>query len=192
MSKSKHYSIQTEETYPQWAKRFILFHNKRRPDEMGAPEIIAYLSHLAVAGHAAASIQNQVLNAVIFISRQSMTHSRLSYPSLNPFPNKNREGTISALILCFPRRFLILPHKFLASTTGFYLFPTRFYLPRCIFMHPHSVFTLPAVYLCVPAVFLPSPLHIYASPRCFYHSPADSDFFPADSIHFLRVSRANK
>jgi hypothetical protein len=46
--RARHYSIRTEEAYVQWIRRFILFHNKRHPREMGAPEINAFLSHLAV------------------------------------------------------------------------------------------------------------------------------------------------
>ena len=44
----KHYSIRTEETYVDWIKRFILFHGKRHPRQMGTPEIEAFLTHLAV------------------------------------------------------------------------------------------------------------------------------------------------
>lgn len=44
----RHYSIRTEQAYVQWIKRFILFHNKRYPLEMGADEVTAFLSHLAV------------------------------------------------------------------------------------------------------------------------------------------------
>ena len=44
----KHLSIRTEKAYVQWAKRFILFHHKRHPADMGAPEIRAFLIHLAV------------------------------------------------------------------------------------------------------------------------------------------------
>ncbi len=43
-----HYSIRTEQTYVDWIRRFILFHGKRHPAEMGAPEVEAFLSHLAV------------------------------------------------------------------------------------------------------------------------------------------------
>lgn len=63
----RHYSIRTEEAYVQWAKRFILFHNKRHPRDMGRAEIEAFLTHLAVAGKVAASTQNQALNAIVFL-----------------------------------------------------------------------------------------------------------------------------
>lgn len=44
----KHYSIRTEQAYVDWIRRFILFHGKRHPAEMGAPEVEAFLTHLAV------------------------------------------------------------------------------------------------------------------------------------------------
>ena len=62
-----HYSIRTEEAYTQWAKRFILFHNKRHPTEMGAAEIKAFLTHLAVDESVASSTQNQALNSIMFL-----------------------------------------------------------------------------------------------------------------------------
>ena len=65
----KHYSIRTETAYVDWVKRFILFHNKRHPKDLGAPEITAFLTHLAVNETVAASTQNQALNALIFLYR---------------------------------------------------------------------------------------------------------------------------
>jgi site-specific recombinase XerD len=66
----KHYSYRTEETYVQWIVRYILFHNKRHPKEMGVPEIEKFLTHLAVEGNVAAATQNQALNAILFLYRQ--------------------------------------------------------------------------------------------------------------------------
>jgi integron integrase len=63
----KHYAYRTEETYVQWIRRYILFHNKRHPKEMGRPEIEAFLTDLAVNQQVAASTQNQALNAVLFL-----------------------------------------------------------------------------------------------------------------------------
>jgi len=54
----KHMSIRTEEAYLSWARRFILFHGKRHPQDMGAPEVRAFLTHLAVHDQVAASTQN--------------------------------------------------------------------------------------------------------------------------------------
>jgi integrase len=66
----KHYSIRTEQTYIQWMKRFIFFHGKRHPREMGAPEVSAFLSDLAVRGNVAASTQNQALNSLVFLYQE--------------------------------------------------------------------------------------------------------------------------
>ncbi len=65
----RHYSIRTEQAYVQWIRRFILFHGKRHPMEMGGAEIAAFLTHLAVHGNVAASMQNQALNAIVFLYR---------------------------------------------------------------------------------------------------------------------------
>jgi integron integrase len=62
-----HYSIRTEDAYVAWAKRFILFHGKRHPLEMGEREVVAFLTHLAVEGNVAASTQNQALSALLFL-----------------------------------------------------------------------------------------------------------------------------
>lgn len=66
----KHYSFRTEETYLGWIRRFILFHDKRHPAEMGAREVEAFLSHLARVGKVAASTQNQALAALLFLYRE--------------------------------------------------------------------------------------------------------------------------
>lgn len=66
----RHYSIRTEEVYVDWARRFILFHNKRHPKEMGAEEVRDFLSHLAVERNVAASTQNQAKSALLFLYRE--------------------------------------------------------------------------------------------------------------------------
>ena len=63
----RHYSLRTEDAYVQWIRRFILFHNKRHPNEMGAAEINVFLTDLAVVGHVAASTQNQAFAALLFL-----------------------------------------------------------------------------------------------------------------------------
>jgi integron integrase len=62
-----HYSIRTEEQYVQWIRRFILHHGKRHPRDMGASEVEAFLTHLAVAGGVSASTQNQAKAALLFL-----------------------------------------------------------------------------------------------------------------------------
>ena len=66
----KHYAYRTEETYVQWVKRFILFHEKRHLREMGRAEIEAFLTDLAVQQQVTASTQNQALNAILFLYRE--------------------------------------------------------------------------------------------------------------------------
>ena len=66
----KHYSIRTETQYLQWIRRFILFHDKRHPKDMGVREVEAFLTHLAVEGKVAASTQNQALSALLFLYRE--------------------------------------------------------------------------------------------------------------------------
>jgi integron integrase len=65
----KHYAYRTENTYVQWVRRFILFHDKRHPKDMAAAEVEAFLTHLAVEGNVAASTQNQALSALLFLYR---------------------------------------------------------------------------------------------------------------------------
>ncbi|WP_169239617.1 integron integrase [Candidatus Roseilinea sp. NK_OTU-006] len=67
--RTKHYSYRTEQTYKDWIKRFILFHHKRHPKDMGAPEIQAFITHLAVEKNVSASTQNQALSAILFLYR---------------------------------------------------------------------------------------------------------------------------
>lgn len=66
----RHYSIRTETVYLDWVRRFIRFHKYRHPQEMGAPEVEAFLSDLAVRRDVAASTQNQALSAILFLYRQ--------------------------------------------------------------------------------------------------------------------------
>src|SRR5262245_54619807 len=66
----KHYSLRTEKLYVHWIRRFILFHQKRHPQEMGEEEIAAFLSHLAIEGQVAASTQNQAFSALLFLYQQ--------------------------------------------------------------------------------------------------------------------------
>jgi site-specific recombinase XerD len=63
----KHYSIRTEQAYLDWIRRYILFHHKRHPNEMGEREITEFLTHLAVDKHVAASTQNQAFAALLFL-----------------------------------------------------------------------------------------------------------------------------
>jgi hypothetical protein len=58
LARVKHFSYRTEQSYVFWIERYIRCHGIRHPDTMGAPEVEALLTHLAVDGHVAASSQN--------------------------------------------------------------------------------------------------------------------------------------
>jgi len=66
----KHYSIKTEQSYIGWAKRYILFHNKRHPKDMGKLEIEQFLTHLATKLKVSPTTQNQAFNALLFLYEQ--------------------------------------------------------------------------------------------------------------------------
>ena len=68
--RARHYSRRTEEAYIAWIRRYILFHGKRHPAEMGAAEITQFLTSLAVQRNVAASTQNQALSALLFLYRE--------------------------------------------------------------------------------------------------------------------------
>src|SRR5215216_6014018 len=68
--RTRHYSLRTEEAYIRWIKQYILYFGKRHPAEMGARQVSAFLSHLAVRRNVAASTQNQALAALLFLYRE--------------------------------------------------------------------------------------------------------------------------
>jgi len=76
----KHYSLRTEKTYKDWIVRYILFHNKRHPKDMGAEEIQAFIAHLATERTLSASSQNQALSAVMFLYRHVL-QKEINLPS---------------------------------------------------------------------------------------------------------------
>ncbi len=65
----KHYSYRTEQSYVYWARYYILFHDKKHPNAMGAPKVRSFCSHLAEKQHVSASSQNQAFNALVFLYR---------------------------------------------------------------------------------------------------------------------------
>ena len=77
--RTKHYSLRTEEAYVGWIRRFIIFHGKRHPRELGEKEINVFLSSLAVRDGVSASTQNQALCAILFLYREIL---RVDDPNL--------------------------------------------------------------------------------------------------------------
>jgi len=68
--RTRHFSPRTEDAYVAWTRRFILFHGKRHPSGLGAPEVAGYLSHLASIRQVSASTQNQAFSALLFLYRE--------------------------------------------------------------------------------------------------------------------------
>jgi len=66
----KHYSIRTEQAYVEWTRRFVRFHGGANPEQLGAPEVEQFLTHLAVARQVAAPTQNQAKAALLFLYRE--------------------------------------------------------------------------------------------------------------------------
>jgi integrase len=71
----KNYSNKTEQAYVNWIKQYIFFHDKNHPQDMGAFEIEAFLTHLAVDRNVAASTQNQAFSAILFLYREVLNQS---------------------------------------------------------------------------------------------------------------------
>ena len=68
-ARSRRYGAPTEEIFVGWVRRFILFHDKRHPDQLGEPEVARFLSHLAAAERVSPSIQSQARAAIVFLYR---------------------------------------------------------------------------------------------------------------------------
>ena len=71
--RTRHYSARTEEAYVDWVRRYVIFHDRRHPEEMGDREIAAFLSHLANDRAVSASTQNQALSALLFLYRHVLS-----------------------------------------------------------------------------------------------------------------------
>jgi len=67
--RTRHLALRTEQAYLQWLRRYVAFHNRRHPRELGAPEIEQFLTHLAVHRKVGAAMQNQALQALLFLYR---------------------------------------------------------------------------------------------------------------------------
>jgi len=75
-----HYSPRTEQSYVQWIRRFVLFHDKKHPKILGAEEITAYLNFLATKCNVSASTQNQALNALLFLYKEVLRQDLKDFP----------------------------------------------------------------------------------------------------------------
>ncbi len=77
--RARHYSFRTEKAYVGWIRRFIFFYDKQHPAELGTPEVIRFLEHLATAQRVAASTQNQAFSALLFLFRLCSAEHKRGY-----------------------------------------------------------------------------------------------------------------
>lgn len=91
----RHYSIRTEHAYVGWIKRYIIFHGKRHPSEMGAKEMTAFLTHLATEGNVSASTQHQALSALLFLYREVLA---MDVPWLNDVVRAKKPQRLPAVL----------------------------------------------------------------------------------------------
>jgi integron integrase len=91
----KHYSIRTEQAYTHWVKRYILFHGKRHPLEMGKVEIEAFLTSLAVERNVSASTQTQALSALLFLYKEVLG---LDFPWLTEVTRAKRSRRLPSVL----------------------------------------------------------------------------------------------
>ena len=93
--RARHYSLRTEEAYVGWIRRYILFHKKRHPNEMGEAEINAFVTHLAVEGPVGASTQTQALSALLFLYRHVLFKE---LPDLDTVIRAKRPGRLPTVL----------------------------------------------------------------------------------------------
>ncbi|MGI8555992.1 MAG: integron integrase [Pyrinomonadaceae bacterium] len=93
--RTRHYSYRTEKTYIEWILRYIRFHGVKHPAEMGAAEVEAFLSHLAVEGNVAASTQNQALAALLFLYRKVLS---VDLPWLEKFTPAKKSNHVPVVL----------------------------------------------------------------------------------------------
>ena len=110
--RTRHYSIRTEATYVDWVRRFILFHDKRHPQDMGAAEVEAFLTHLAVDRHVAASTQNQAKSAILYLYKQVLG---VELPWLDDVVQAKTPRRLPVVLTAPEVRSLLLPMQ---GTTG--------------------------------------------------------------------------
>ncbi len=80
---TKHYSLRTENTYVNWVKRFILFHNKKHPATLDENAVNKFLTHLAVVENVSAFTQNQDLSAIKLFYKEVLKKTSIDFWELS-------------------------------------------------------------------------------------------------------------
>lgn len=125
----KHYSIRTETAYVHWVKRFILFHGKRHPADMGAFEVEAFLTHLAVTGNVSASTQNQALSALLFLYKEVLA---MDLPWLEDVVRAKRPQRLPVVLTRTEVRAVLVRMKGVYALMANLLYGTGMRLMECV------------------------------------------------------------
>jgi integron integrase len=125
----RHYSPRTEMAYRHWVRRFILFHGKRHPRELGAAEIEAFLAHLAIEGRVAASTQNQALNALVFLYARVLGQGM---PALAEFPRARRPHRLPVVLTRDEVRALIAQLRGMLQLVAELMYGSGLRLQECV------------------------------------------------------------
>ena len=108
----RHYSIRTESAYVDWIRRFIIFHGKRHPSQLGAAEVTAFLTHLAVERNVSASTQAQAKSALLFLYRHVL---ELNMPWLDEVISTKERRRLPVVLTTQEVRAMLLE---VSGTTG--------------------------------------------------------------------------
>ena len=132
----KHYSMKTETLYVHWIKRFILFHGKRHPADMGSSEIEAFLTHLAVDGQVSASTQNQALSALLFLYKEVLV---LDLPLLENVVRAKRPQRLPVVLTRTEVRAVLVRMKGVYALMANLLYGTGMRLMECVRLRVQDV-----------------------------------------------------
>ena len=132
----RHYSYRTEQAYAAWVRRYIVFHGMRHPATMGDVEINAFLSHLAVDGHVAASTQNQALAALLFLYREVLGKD---VPRLEGLARARRPERLPVVLSRAEVRVLLGRLEGQYRLIGALLYGTGLRLLECLRLRVHDI-----------------------------------------------------
>jgi len=123
----KHYSRKTEQAYVGWIKRYIFFHDKRHPADMGKAEIEAFLTWLAVERNVSPTTQNQAFNALLFLYEQ--VAELLHFLALIHAPTQKAAHKTAGFSVA------AIPHP-MDEVCSFLFSIAEYVLLKCLFQHP--------------------------------------------------------
>jgi len=134
--RKRHYSIRTEEAYINWIKRYILFHGKRHPTEMGEKEIAAFISHLASGRKVAASTQNQALNAIVYLYKHVL---RIEIGDLGQMKRAKKPEKLPVVMSKEEVKHVLAAMSGLSQLMAKLLYGCGFRLMECVRLRVHDI-----------------------------------------------------